>query len=194
MRDLCLLVLLCLAVLPSAFAQTPLPPRVTLEEALARATANSHRLADLRGRELTAGAVLDQRKASDLPIVSAQAGYLRTNHVEEFRVLQLGQVQVLYPDVPDNWRARLDMQWPIYTGGRTKALEQAAAAEQSATGKDLESARADLRLETTRAFWALVTANESVSVVEESVKRIEGQLGVESRADVAPRTTRAGSS
>jgi outer membrane protein TolC len=109
--------------------------------------------------------------------VSAQAGYERTNHVDEFRVLQLGQVQVLYPDVPDNWRARLDMQWPIYTGGRAKALEQAAAAEQSATGKDLESARADLRLETTRAFWALVTATESVSVVEESVKRIEAQLG-----------------
>ena len=69
------------------------------------------------------------------------------------------------------------MQWPIYTGGRTKALEQAATAEQSATGKDLESARADLRLETTRAFWALVTATESVSVVDESVKRIEAQLG-----------------
>ena len=176
MRDLCLLVLLCLAVPPSAFAQTPLPSRVTLEEALARATANSHRLAELRARELTAGAVLDQRKASDLPIVSAQAGYLRTNHVEEFRVLQLGQVQVLYPDVPDNWRARLDMQWPIYTGGRAQALERAAAAEQRSTGKELESARADLRLETTRAFWALVTAIDYVAVVEESVKRIDAQL------------------
>ena len=69
------------------------------------------------------------------------------------------------------------MQWPIYSGGRTKALEQAAAAERSATGKDLDSARADLRLETTRAFWALVTATEAVSVVEESVKRIDAQLG-----------------
>jgi outer membrane protein len=177
MRDMTFLcVLLLVATVPAA-AQDPLPARVTLDEALARAAANSHRLAELRAREGAAGAVLDQRRAADLPIVSAQAGYERTNHVDEFRVLQLGQVQVLYPDVPDNWRARLDMQWPIYTGGRTKALEQAAAAEQSATGKDLESARADLRLETTRAFWALVTATESVSVVEESVKRIEAQLG-----------------
>jgi outer membrane protein TolC len=177
MRDLTVLCVLLLAATSPAAAQTPLPPRVTLEEALARAAANSHRLGELRARESTAGAVLAQRKATDLPIVSAQAGYLRTNHVDEFKVLQLGQVQVLYPDVPDNWRARLDMQWPIYTGGRTKALEQAATAEQQATGKDLESARADLRLETTRAFWALVTATESVSVVGESVTRIEGQLG-----------------
>ena len=177
MRDLTFLFVLLLAATSPAAAQDPLPARVTLDEALTRAAANSHRLGELRARESAAGAVLDQRQAADLPIVSAQAGYERTNHVDEFRVLQLGQVQVLYPDVPDNWRARLDMQWPIYTGGRTKALEHAAAAEQGATGKDLESARADLRLETTRAFWALVTATESVSVVEESVKRIEAQLG-----------------
>ena len=158
------------------------PARVTLDEALARAAANSHRLGELRARESAAGAVLDQQRAADLPIVSAQAGYQRTNHVDEFRVLQLGRVQVLYPDVPDNWRARLDMQWPIYTGGRTKALEQAAAAEHSATGKDLESARADLRLETTRAFWALVTATESVSVVERVGQAHRGAAGRRARA------------
>ena len=177
MRDLSFLCVLVLVATAPAAAQTPLPARVTLDEALARAAANSHRLGELRARESAAGAVLDQRRAADLPIVSAQAGYQRTNHVEEFGFVQSGQFQVLYPDVPDNWRARIDMQWPIYTGGRTKALEQAATAEQSATGKELESARADLRLETTRAFWALVTATESVSVVEESVKRIDAQLG-----------------
>jgi len=177
MRDLTFLFVLLLTATSPAAAQDPLPARVTLDQALARAAANSHRLGELRAREAAAGSVLDQQRAADLPVVAALGGYQRTNHVDEFRVLQLGQVQVLYPDVPDNWRARLDMQWPIYSGGRTKALEQAAAAEQSATGKDLESARADLRLEATRAFWALVTATESVSVVEESVRRIEAQLG-----------------
>ncbi len=177
MRDLTLLGLLVLVAIAPAAAQDPLPARLTLDEALARAAANSHRLAELRARESAAGAVLDQRRAADLPIVSAQAGYERTNHVDPFGFVQNGRLLILYPDVPDNWRARLDMEWPIYTGGRTKALEQAAVAEQSATGKDLESARADLRLETTRAFWALVTAIASVSVFEESVKRIEAQLG-----------------
>ncbi|MBK5297087.1 MAG: TolC family protein, partial [Vicinamibacteria bacterium] len=177
MRDLSFLCVLVLVATAPAAAQTPLPARVTLDEALARAAVNSHRLGELRARESAAGAVLEQRRAADLPIVSAQAGYLRTNHVDEFGFVQNGQLQILYPDVPDNWRARLDMQWPIYTGGRTKALEQAATAERSATGKELESARADLRLETTRAFWGLVTATEAVSVVEESVTRIAAQLG-----------------
>lgn len=176
MRDVSLFVLLVLAAPAAAAAQTPLPARVTLEEAIARASANSHRLGELRARQALAGSVLDQRRAADLPIVAAHAGYQRTNHVDEYGFVQNGRLQVLYPDVPDNWRARVDMQWPIYTGGRAQALERAAAAERDASGKDLESARADLRLETTRAFWALVTAAESVSVVGEAVKRIESQL------------------
>jgi outer membrane protein TolC len=176
MRDFSLFILLVLAAPAAAAAQTPLPARVTLEDAIARAAANSHRLGELRARQAQAGSVLDQGRAADLPIVSAQAGYQRTNHVDPYGFVQNGRLQVLYPDVPDNWRARLDMQWPIYTGGRAQALERAAAAERDASGKDLEAARADLRLETTRAYWALVTAAESVSVVGESVRRIEGQL------------------
>ncbi len=173
-----------LAVATSAAAQTeapaidrPVPARLTLQEALSRAIEASHILAELRAREGAATAVLDQRKASDMPNLSAQAGYRRTNHVEEFGVPQPNppRIEIIYPDVPDNWRTRLDLAWPIYTGGRTGALEHAADAERLASGKDLESARADLVLETTRAFWALVTAAESVRVVGESITRIEAQ-------------------
>ncbi len=170
-------VLAFVAMSSGALAQTPVPARLTLDEALARASANSHRLAELAARESASGAVVEQRERDDLPIVSAHAGYQRTNHVTPYGFVTNGRLQILYPDVPDNWRARLDLQWPIYSGGRTQALEAAARAEQGATGKDLAAARADLRLETTRAFWALVTATESVAVVDESVKRLEAQLG-----------------
>jgi outer membrane protein TolC len=165
------------AAAQTAAIDRPVPARLTLQEALARAIETSHILADLRARESVAVAVLDQRKTADLPVLSAQAGYRRTNHVEEFGVPQPNppRIEIIYPDVPDNWRTRLDLAWPIYTGGRTGALERAADAERQATGKDLESARADLVLETTRAFWALVTAEESVRVVGESISRIEAQ-------------------
>ncbi len=158
-------------------ADPAVPARLSLEDALARAIATSHRLAELRARESAAAAVLDQRKTADLPTLALQAGYQRTNHVDEFGFVQPdGSLSILYPDVPDNWRARLDMQWPIYTGGRDGALERAADAERQASQKDIDSTRADLRLETTRAFWALVTATDAERVVRESVTRIEGQL------------------
>jgi outer membrane protein len=159
-----------------ARAQAPLPAQLTLDEALTRAAANSHRLGELRAREGAAGAVVDQQRAADNPAIAVQAGYQRTNHVQPYGFVQNGRLLVLYPDVPDNWRSRLDLQWPIYTGGRTAASERAAIAEREASGRDVEQAHADLRLETTRAFWALVTATEAARVVEESVARVEAQL------------------
>jgi outer membrane protein TolC len=83
---------------------------------------------------------------------------------------------VVYPDIPDNYRTRLDLQWPIYTFGRADALERAARAEADATGLDLAAARNDLKLEITRAFWAVVTSTEAVRVVDESVKRMDAML------------------
>ncbi len=161
---------------PAARAQEA-PIALTLEQAIAQGMANSQRLAELQGRHDAAAANEEARKAAQLPIVAAQGGYTRTNHVQEFAIVQPGQPRsVIYPDVPDNFRARLDLQWPIYTAGRLDALERAARAERNATGADLDAARADLRLEITRAFWALVTATETERVLERSLAAIDSHV------------------
>ena len=145
--------------------------RLTLDEARARALEASHRLAEARARESVALAGVAAREAALLPTVSASAGYTRTNHVLEFVVPgPLGPL-VVYPDVPDNYRSRIDLQWAVYTGGRTDALEQAARAEASAVTVEIETARADLRLEVSRTFWAVVTARAAVAVVEQALER-----------------------
>jgi outer membrane protein TolC len=168
----------CLAVLLGAAGTDVLrarqaPTALTLDEAIAQGLANSLRLAELEARQDSAEA-LEQRRAADRrPSVAAQAGYTRTNHVDEFAIVQPGQLrQVVYPDVPDNFRTRLDLQWLFYTGGRIDALERAAHAERQASGEDLVAARADLRLEITRAFWALVTAREAEQVLGRSLESI----------------------
>src|SRR6185436_3294002 len=56
------------------------------------------------------------------------------------------------------------------------ALERAARAERSAVGKDLEAARADLRLEITRAYWAAVTAADTEVVLRRSLDAVEAHL------------------
>lgn len=172
-----------LAVAPPAAAQSATPLTLTLDEAVARAVAASHRLAEGRARQQAAEATVVVRRKSDDPSLTASVGYTRTNHVDEFGVPQPnGTLRVIYPDIPDNYRSRVELAWPVYTGGRTHALERAAEAEASATGKDLETARLDLRLEVARAYWALVTARETVRVLEDA-------LGVADRslADVRTR-------
>jgi outer membrane protein TolC len=129
--------------------------RVTLDDAIARGIANSQRLAELEARQEGAEAVEAGSVAATMPLVGLIGGYTRTNHVQEFGVAQPGQpLRVIYPDVPDNVHLRLDLQWPIYSGGRTDALRRAARAERDAAGADVAAARSDLRLEITRAFWA----------------------------------------
>jgi outer membrane protein TolC len=181
-------ILQALLIPPAASGQPALPPadqvadapptrRLSLEEALARAADASHRLGELRAREAGSAAVVEGRRVADRPLLALQAGYLRTNHIDEFGVaLPDGRLRVIFPDLPNNYRTRLDLSWPIYSGGRTDALERAAEAELRATGHDLAAVRADLRLEVTRAYWALVTARESVRVLDEAVRRVDEQL------------------
>lgn len=138
----------------------------------------SHRLEDLGARQDAARAAVDQREAAKRPQVTAIASYTRTNHVEEFSVPNAtGGVRVIYPDIPDNVRSRIDLQWPIYTGGRLQALTRAAAAETDALGQDREAARADLKLEITRSFLAVLTARASLDVVRQALERTSAHLG-----------------
>ena len=169
----------CAAVMTAAtyqpaWAQGPI--RLTLADAVSRGLETSHRLAEIRARQTGAQASVRVVHVSDLPTVSANAGYTRTNHVQEFGFVENGVFRAIYPDIPDNVVSRVAFAWPIYTAGRTDALERAATAEAQAVGADLDAARADLRLEIVRAYWAAVTAREAVRVLEESMTRVDAQL------------------
>jgi outer membrane protein len=159
-----------------ASAQPPVP--LTLSEAVARTVQTSHRLAESLARQEAAEAAIEVREAADRPTLAVSGGYTRTNHVDVFAVPVLGGggIQVIYPDIPDNYFTRATLQWPIYSGGRTDALQRAAAAEARATVEDTAVARADLRLEVVRSYWALATATESVRVLEEAVARADVHL------------------
>ncbi len=154
----------------------PLTVGLTLEEAQARALKASHRLAEVRAREAVALAVVDARLALERPAIAATAGYTRTNHVLEFSFPGPTGPRVVYPDVPNNYQARLDLQWPIYSGGRSDALERAARADAAGVAAEAEAARADLRLEVARAYWALVTARAAADVLEAAVARSDAHL------------------
>lgn len=152
--------------------------RLTVTDAISRAHETSHRLAEIRARHQGAQAAIKSAELAKMPTVNASGSYVRTNHVEEFFFPQPGGTRlVVYPDIPDNFTTRLGLQWPIFTSGRTDALERAATAEASAVSAEIDTARADLRFEVIRAYWAGVTAREAVRVLEESAARAEAQLG-----------------
>lgn len=164
------------AVPVSLGAQPPVLT-LTLDEAVSRAVSASNRLVEARARGDVASAAVNTRHAATLPQLNAQAGYTRTNHVRPFAVpYPNGVLAVIYPDIPDNFRTRLDVQWPLYTGGRLGALESAARQEESAASRDVATIVDDVRLDTTRAFWSLVVARETLRVVAESLDRMTAHV------------------
>ena len=138
---------------------------------MAQGLANSQRLAEFEARSAAAAASEQGRAAARLPIGVAA----RRLHADQprHRVLGLrtraGRGRSSTRTFRTTTATRVDLQWPIYTAGRLDALERAARAEHDATGEDLAAARADLRLEITRAFWALVTAREAEQVVAKAL-------------------------
>ena len=146
---------------------------LSLDAAVARAVEASHRVAEARARGDAASASVGQRHAATLPQVNAAGGYTRTNHVDEFGILlPNNQLRVIYPDIPNNYRARLDVQWPVYTAGRLDAIEASARREETAVSKDIDATTADVRLDATRAFWTLAVAQASLEVVDQSLARM----------------------
>ncbi len=161
----------------SAYAQGPAAIQLSLEDAQARAISASHRLAEARAREAAAAGVVTAREAADRPIVGVGAAYTRTNHIPEFGLPEpTGVRRVLFPDLPDYYDTRLQLQWPIYNGGRSDALERAARADASAAAADSAAAQADLRLEVAQAFWALVTARATIDVLDRGLTRAQAHL------------------
>jgi outer membrane protein TolC len=151
--------------------------RLTQDAAVARALETSHRLAEANARVTGAEAAIRSRQAAEQPTVNVSGGYTRTNHVDQFFVPQpIGPPRVIYPDIPDNYFTRVAFQWPIYTAGRTDALIRAAEAEARAATEDVRTTRADLKLETIRAYWALVTATEAERVLQEAVARADATV------------------
>jgi len=162
---------------PADAAPLQLTLQLTLQEAIRRGLETSHRIEEVTARGDAAEAAVGERHAATLPQLSALAGYTRTNHVDPFFIVSgANQLRIIYPDVPDNYRTRLDVQWPIYTGGRLDALERAARIEATASTDELATTRGDLTLEITRAFWAVVTTTEALRVVQESVTQLDAHL------------------
>ena len=154
----------------SVAAQPASPLTLTVEQAIERALTNSHRVDEMTARGEAANAVIEQRHAVQLPRLNAQGGYTRTNHVDQFGIqLPNGQLRIIYPDIPDNYRSRVDAQWPLYTGGRLQALEQAARTDAGAATFDIQAVRSDLRAEVARTYWTLASQTQSIAVLDRSI-------------------------
>jgi len=175
----------------AASAQEPAPApagaapavRLTVDEAVAVAIAASPRLASLSALEAAAEAQARGARADRWPQVDLGAGYTRRSEVPELAIFaptndpaKPVERIVVFPNIQDNWRLRAGIAMPIWTWGRIGGQVDAAEQGRAAAGADLDAGRADLVLETKTAYWSLVTARESVRVLQEEMRAYDAHL------------------
>jgi outer membrane protein TolC len=171
---LCLIVL---STLPRTLAAAEVP--LALGEALEKAKANSAHLAQLASLQKAADAALKGARAQRWPVVDFNATYSLNSDVPELSIIEPGPPptrQVVFPNIPHQYKTRAGVAVPIYTGGRVSGQVAAARGAQDAARLDLVAGSADIRLETESAYWGLVTARESARVLRESIASYDTHL------------------
>jgi outer membrane protein TolC len=148
-----------------------------VEEAVALALQRSPELRLHRAEEQAAEAERRGARAERLPVVELTAGYTRQSDIRELvTVAPDGSETVLFPNLPNQTRSRVQLRLPLYTGGRLARLEAAARYREEAAARDLEAVAADVALATRRAYWSLVAARESERVLREALASFEAHL------------------
>lgn len=170
-------------VLPGGAALAPLT--LTIDEAVTRGIAEAPRLAEARARADAADAAIASRAALGRPTITATAGLLRTNHVDVFGIPQAdGTTRVIFPDIPNNYRARAELLVPVFTAGRVGDLVASAEADRRAADADRKATTSDLTLEIDTAYWTLALARERTAVLDRALQRADASLAdVRARVD-----------
>jgi outer membrane protein TolC len=142
-----------------------------------RITRATIRLTDAKVREVLAGA---------LPDFKLNAGYTRLSNVEPFSLTLPTHPPIsetVFPNIPNNYTARISVQQPIFTGLRLVSGIQEADEMSHAVRQDSARDVAALVYEVRSSYWNLFKALESKKVVDRNLEQVSAHLqDVQNRA------------
>jgi len=151
---------------------------LTLDEAVATALANNPEVTASQARAEAAAARLEAGKSYRMPKIGLSESFVYTNNPAEVFALTLNQgrfdMQEFFMTDPNNpdplstFITRVDLELPIYTGGKISARVGQAAS--MATAEELTSAytREKVAFETITAYTNLAKAREQVDLLEKA--------------------------
>ncbi len=138
----------------------PAPP--TLEEAISTAVAASPTLARSQYLLQAVEEAVRQRKGAMLPQVNLQANVALDWNAARFT----GADDYKAFDREDNWSVGVNLEWPLFAGGRNVSRVRQAKYSAAQARSQLQQARLDLRTSVVSRWQALQAARARVQAVE----------------------------
>ncbi len=158
-------------------ALNPLAQRLTLDDAIARARANSARLDSFSALTRAAGEAVRNAQAGRRPELDLQAAYSRNSNVPELILASPGAPpRTIFPNLPNQWRTHVGASLPLYTGGRIQNQIGAAREALKATASDRAAAENDLVAQTHTAYVNVLFARETARVLREAIASYDAHL------------------
>ncbi len=180
-------------------ADTREPVRLTMEECIETGLARNPRIEQAEAKVDEAKAKLDQARARLYPSVEFSANAVRSNKLPEFKTTDPQYIPTtmpmanpsggLVPGLPahihmlpfpgfemsntregDIYGAKVEAQYPIYTGNKIRNSIDAAELQKKVEKEDLRKTRNQLIFDIQQAFSGLLLAQQMVGVVDESYR------------------------
>lgn len=170
-----------------ALSQADPPGRtVTLEEAVASATSRNALLLAAREEVAVQEGRAKEARSYFVPDLTFTENYSRTNNPVYVFMGKLNQASFTMNDfyVPalnnpqplTNFQSRVELTFPLFTGGKLKAAYRAAALGVEAARDDGAFAESSVVKGVTQAFYGSLLARQAVAAMTEAVKTAESHL------------------
>ncbi|MBT4501761.1 MAG: TolC family protein, partial [Gemmatimonadetes bacterium] len=153
---------------------------ISLGEAQQRALAQNQMLEVAREGVAQAEGMRLQTWAGHLPSVSISERVMRTNHALSAFGFRLSQERVQQADfMPDalndpegitNFQTVLEVQQPLFNGGKTIYGRRQARAGVEVAEAQLQRGEQEVRLHTAEAYWGVVLAREGLEAVRQGLE------------------------
>jgi len=162
--------------------------KLTIEESVALALKYNPDLIAVAEKVEQARSRVGEAGTAFLPQVTAQAGYTRLDMAPFFPTSKFamfgggmppGETDIpkkITIGLPDNFSATLQLQQPLFTGGKIKNSFDISRLAESAVRTNLLRARKELIYQVKNAYWNLVRARKFMEVAEESVEQLAAHL------------------
>jgi outer membrane protein TolC len=80
------------------------------------------------------------------------------------------------PGAHTNWNTQLLLEWPVYRGGGNTYGKRAAVAQLESSELTLQAVHNNLAFSVSSAYYEILKSGNSISVAEESVRRLQAHL------------------
>ncbi|HEX8691311.1 MAG TPA: TolC family protein [Longimicrobium sp.] len=181
------LLLLALALPAGAaplFAQAPDTLALSAGDAVRRALEAGDEVALAEGRRDAAGAQIGVARASGLPQLRMAGNF---SHVyENARAQAVGQIF----NQPNTYNVNLNLNVPLFQGGRISAGLRGARGLRGAAEADVEDTRAEVTVSVLRAYLAALLADRLVAIQESNLQQAEARLVQVQQLEAAGRAAR----